>query len=67
MDDAREHERPARLVAGDALQGKFFVVGGIDAGGNVVNTNEGYDPPLTDPTMPPVCRNPPIGWTSSRR
>jgi hypothetical protein len=53
---------PRTLVAGDQLQGKFFVVGGSDAGGNVVNSNEAYDPSLTDPTMPPGGGNPPIGW-----
>ena len=55
---------PRTLVSGDQLLGKFFVVGGSDAGGNVVNTNEAYDPSLTDPTMPPGGGNPPIGWTS---
>ncbi len=54
---------PRTLVAGDQLQGKFFVVGGSDAGGNVVNSNEAYDPSLTDPSMPPGGGNPPIGWT----
>ena len=54
---------PRTLVAGDQLLGKFFVVGGSDAGGNVVSSNEAYDPSLTDPTMPPGGGNPPIGWT----
>ncbi|MDQ6941804.1 MAG: hypothetical protein M3169_04715 [Candidatus Eremiobacteraeota bacterium] len=65
---------PRTLVSGDALQGKFFVVGGSDAGGNVVDTNEAYDPtpsctpnPGQPPDVPPtVCPAviPPIGWTS---
>jgi N-acetylneuraminic acid mutarotase len=55
---------PRTLVAGDQLLGKFFVVGGSDAGGNVVNSNEAYDPSLVDPTMPPGGGNPPIGWTA---
>ncbi len=54
---------PRTLVAGDQLLGKFFVVGGSDAGGNVVNSNEAYDPSLTDPTMPPGGGNPPLGWS----
>jgi len=54
---------PRTLVAGDQLLGKFFVVGGSDAGGNVVNSNEAYDPSLTDPTMPAGGGNPPLGWS----
>ena len=62
---------PRTLVAGDAAGGKFFVVGGVDTGGNTSNAVEGYDPSpscVPDPNqLPPVtCPGtiPPIGWTS---
>ncbi|HEV2739056.1 MAG TPA: kelch repeat-containing protein [Candidatus Elarobacter sp.] len=35
---------PRDFVSGDALLGEFYVVGGIDAGSNVVATTEFYDP-----------------------
>ena len=64
---------PRSFVAGDVLQGKFFVVGGTDVAANASNANEAYDPspscvpnPGQPPDVPPtVCPNPipPIGWT----
>jgi N-acetylneuraminic acid mutarotase len=61
---------PRTLVAGDAVGGRFFVVGGLDTGGNVTAAVEGYDPSpscVPDPGPPPVtCPGtiPPVGWTS---
>jgi N-acetylneuraminic acid mutarotase len=65
---------PRDFVAGDALAGKFFVVGGRDGGSNISNAVEAYDPspscvpnPGSPPDVPPtVCPGtiPPIGWAS---
>jgi len=65
---------PRDVVAGDAIAGKFFVVGGRDGGGNVTSAVEAYDPspscvpnPGSPPDVPPtICPGtiPPIGWTS---
>jgi hypothetical protein len=61
---------PRTLVSGDAAGGKFFVVGGIDTGGNTSAAVEGYDPSpscVPDPGPPPItCPGtiPPIGWTN---
>ncbi len=65
---------PRDFVAGDAFAGKFFVVGGRDAGSNVSGAVEAYDPspscipnPGSPPDVPPtVCPGtiPPIGWTT---
>lgn|GEM_PF-6930138 len=64
---------PRDFVSGDATAGKFFVVGGLDTGGNVTSTVEAYDPspscvpnPGSPPDIPPtVCPGtiPPIGWS----
>lgn len=65
---------PRDFVAGDAIGGKFYVVGGSDAGGTTSGANEAYDPspscvpsPGSPPDVPPtVCPAtiPPVGWTT---
>jgi len=65
---------PRSQVSGDALGGKFFVVGGLDGGNAVSGALEGYDPspscipsPGSPPDIPPtICPGGtgPIGWTS---
>ena len=65
---------PRDFVAGDAIAGKFFVVGGRDGGSNISSAVEAYDPspscvpnPGSPPDIPPtVCPGtiPPIGWAS---
>jgi N-acetylneuraminic acid mutarotase len=67
---------PRTQVSGDAVGGKFFVAGGLDAGSTVSAALEGYDPspscvpsPGSPPDVPPnTCPGGtgPIGWASYR-
>ena len=62
---------PRTLVSGDAVGGKFVVVGGLDTSNQTSAATEGYDPSpscVPDPNQaPPVtCPGtiPPVGWTT---